>query len=244
MSKHETEKLSDAPETTVGYRSGVHSIVNKMLEVMKKVGYVQKDGKNEFHGYKYASEANLIRKGAQTLIGYPALIDAGLVLIPSVTSVTQDEYGNTHVMMNFTLMDDEGCMYTFSGAGSGNDRNKNGVGDKGIYKAITGATKYALMKTFLLETGDDPEVVSDHDRGTVSQPKPEPEKPKGLNEDQKLLIKALKEFAGNMTNEKELKELWGENLPKIEEIEAVDPAAHEDLKEHFRATRTKLKEKK
>ena len=204
------------------------------------MGYVQKDGKNEFHGYKYASEANLIAALR------PALIDAGLVLIPSVTSVTQDEYGNTHVMMNFTLMDDEGYTFTFSGAGSGNDRNKNGVGDKGIYKAITGATKYALMKTFLLETGDDPEVVSDHDRGTVSQPetKAKPEKPKGLNEDQKLLIKALKEFAGNMTNEKELKELWGENLPKIEEIEAVDAAAHEDLKEHFRAIRTKLKEKK
>ncbi len=136
-------------------------------------------------------------------------------------------------------------MYTFSGAGAGNDRNKNGVGDKGTYKAITGATKYALMKTFLLETGDDPEVASDHDRGHVHQPEQaKPDKPKGLNEDQKLLIKALKEFAGNMSGEKELKELWGENLPKIEEIEAVDPAAHEDLKEHFRAIRTKLKEKK
>jgi len=66
----------------------------------------------------------------------------------------------------------------------------------------------------------------------------------GLNDDQKLLIKALKEFAGNMSDEKELKELWGENLPKIEAIEAADPAAHEDLKEHFRQTRTKLKEKK
>lgn len=206
---------------------------------MKEVGYVQKDGKNEFHGYKYASEANLIAALR------PAMIEAGLILIPSVTHVSHDEYGNTHVMMNFTLMDEEGAMYTFSGAGSGNDRNKNGVGDKGTYKAITGATKYALMKTFLLETGDDPEVASDHDRGHVHQPEQsKPEKPKGLNEDQKLLIKALKEFAGNMSGEKELKELWGENLPKIEEIEAADPAAHEDLKEHFRAIRTKLKEKK
>jgi hypothetical protein len=215
-----------------------------MLEVMRKVGYVQKDGKNEFHGYKYASEANLIAALR------PALIDAGLVLIPSVTNVTQDEYGNTHVMMNFTLMDDEGYTFTFSGAGSGNDRNKNGVGDKGIYKAITGATKYALMKTFLLETGDDPEVVSDHDRGEakpVEKPAEKPaekKKPKGLNDDQKLLISALKEFAGNMGNEKELMELWGENLPKIEEIEAADPEAHEELKLHFRNIRTKLKEKK
>lgn len=205
---------------------------------MRKVGYVQKDGKNEFHGYKYASEANLIAALR------PALIDAGLVLIPSVTNVTQDEYGNTHVMMNFTLMDDEGYTFTFSGAGSGNDRNKNGVGDKGIYKAITGATKYALMKTFLLETGDDPEVVSDHDRGEAKPiEKPaERKKPKGLNDDQKLLISALKEFAGNMGTEKELMELWGENLPKIEEIEAADPEAHEDLKQHFRTIRNKLKE--
>ena len=29
--------------------------------------------------------------------------------------------------------------------------------DKGVYKAIAGAQKYALMKTFLVETGDDPE---------------------------------------------------------------------------------------
>jgi hypothetical protein len=39
-------------------------------------------------------------------------------------------------------------------------------------------------------------------------------------------------------------ELWGENLPKIEEIEAADPEAHEDLKQHFRTIRTKLKESK
>jgi hypothetical protein len=211
-----------------------------MLQVMRKVGYVQKDGKNEFHGYKYASEANLIAALR------PELIEAGLVLIPSVSHVSQDEHGNTHVLMLFTLMDDEGGTYTFCGAGAGNDRNKNGVGDKGIYKAITGATKYALMKTFLLETGDDPEVVSDHDRGEAKPvEKPvERKKPKGLNDDQKLLISALKEFAGNMGNEKELMELWGENLPKIEEIEAADPEAHEDLKQHFRTIRTKLKESK
>lgn len=213
-----------------------------MLQVMRKVGYVQKDGKNEFHGYKYASEANLIAALR------PELIEAGLVLIPSVSNVSQDEHGNTHVLMLFTLMDDEGGTYSFCGAGSGNDRNKNGVGDKGIYKAITGATKYALMKTFLLETGDDPEVVSAHDQEKiepVEKPKEKTKpKPKGLNEDQKLLVKVLKEFAGNMGDEKELMELWGENLPKIEEIEAADPESHETLKQHFRSIRTKLKESK
>lgn len=37
-------------------------------------------------------------------------------------------------------------------AGYGDD-----AGDKGIYKALTGAVKYALMKQFLVSTGDDPE---------------------------------------------------------------------------------------
>jgi hypothetical protein len=242
MSKQETGKQLDAQVTTAASPSGVPSIVKKMLQVMRKVGYVQKDGKNEFHGYKYASEANLIAALR------PELIEAGLVLIPSVSHVSQDEHGNTHVLMLFTLMDDEGSTYSFCGAGSGNDRNKNGVGDKGIYKAITGATKYALMKTFLLETGDDPEVVSAHDQEKiepVEKPKEKTKpKPKGLNEDQKLLVKALKEFAGNMGDEKELMELWGENLPKIEGIEAADPEAHDDLKQHFRTIRTKLKESK
>jgi hypothetical protein len=36
--------------------------------------------------------------------------------------------------------------------GEGEDR-----GDKAAYKAITGATKYWVMKTFLISTGDDPE---------------------------------------------------------------------------------------
>ena len=41
-------------------------------------------------------------------------------------------------------------------AGCGGDRNKNGVGDKGLYKALTGANKYMLFKLFQIETGNDP----------------------------------------------------------------------------------------
>ena len=239
MLKQGTENQFDAPAITAVSPSGAASIAKRMLQVMKKVGYVQKDGKNDFHGYKYASEANLIAALR------PELINAGLVLIPSVTHVGQDEHGNTHVQMTFTILDEEGNTFSFTGAGSGNDKARNGnVGDKGIYKAITGATKYALMKTFLLETGDDPEVASDHDRhepAPKAAPKAEPKPKASLNEDQVLLINALKEFAGNMGSPEELKELWGENLPKLEEIERIDPAAHEDLKNHFRNIRDQLK---
>ena len=38
-----------------------------------------------------------------------------------------------------------------------------------MYKALTGASKYALLKTFLMETGEDPEAVSEHDKSAVTR---------------------------------------------------------------------------
>ena len=43
------------------------------------------------------------------------------------------------------------------------------MGDKGLYKAITGANKYFLFKLFQIETGDDPE----RDTAPVAQEAPQ-----------------------------------------------------------------------
>lgn len=130
-------------------------IIDALHKVMTKAGYVQKNAKNEFHGYKYASEANLL----ETL--RPALIENGLVLIPSANHVSAiDEYGNTHVSVDYTLAHISGEIWPekITAVGCGNDRAKSGaVGDKGVYKALTGANKYLLFKLFQIETGDDPE---------------------------------------------------------------------------------------
>lgn len=130
-------------------------IAAALHEVMSKVSYVQKTGNNKFHGYKYAGEADLLEKLR------PAMLEAGLLLIPSVVSVTPtDEHGNTTVRMEYTLVHKDGDVWPtpIGAAGTGNDKNsKGGVGDKGTYKAITGANKYLLFKLFQIETGDDPE---------------------------------------------------------------------------------------
>lgn len=131
-------------------------ILTALHQVMGKVGYVQKSGKNAFHGYKYAGEADLLEKLR------PAMVEAGLLLIPSVTEQSAvDEYGNTRVRVEYTLAHVSGEVWPtpIVAQGCGNDRNKNGVGDKGCYKAITGANKYLLFKLFQIETGDDPEAT-------------------------------------------------------------------------------------
>lgn len=136
-------------------------IAQALHQVMSKVSYVQKSGKNAFHGYKYAGEADLLEKLR------PAMLEAGLLLIPSIKGVSPiDEHGVTTVQMEYTLVHKDGDIWpsVICAAGQGGDKNKNGVGDKGLYKAITGANKYLLFKLFQIETGDDPEMDSEPER--------------------------------------------------------------------------------
>ena len=139
-------------------------IAQALSNVMAKVSYIQKTGHNKFHGYKYVSESDLLEKLR------PAMTEEGLVLIPSYHSSHSDPAsGNIDVIIAYTLIHKSGEVWPekIMAIGCGNDRAKNGlIGDKGVYKAITGANKYLLFKLFQIETGDDPE----RDETPVSAP--------------------------------------------------------------------------
>jgi len=128
------------------------TLVTKLAEVMAAVERVPKRGRNDFHGYDYATEADIagvIRK---------ELADRKVMLIPSVESADRVPVGDkgsvlTTLAMSFTFLDGEsGEELTRKWAGAGTDKE-----DKGLYKAMTGGEKYFLLKTFLMPTGDDPE---------------------------------------------------------------------------------------
>ena len=146
-------------------------ILTALHEVMSACGYVQKQGENKFHGYKYAGEANLLE------VLRPAMVKAGLLLIPSHRSRTEiDQFGNICVEVEYTLAHKDGEVWPekIVAFGMGNDKNKQGgVGDKGLYKAATGANKYLLFKLFQIETGDDPEKDSEHEKAPANEPKQE-----------------------------------------------------------------------
>jgi len=152
-------------------------VLGALQAAMRQVGYVQKDKTNDFHRYSYASEEGLLKALR------PALVENGILLIPSLEGQpTIDEHGNTHLVEEYTLAHVSGALWPdkIRVPGCGNDRAKNGtIGDKGVYKALTGANKYLLFKLFQIATGDDPEVTSDHDKGSDSQepPKPTPTSP-------------------------------------------------------------------
>jgi len=139
----------------------------KLAEVRRRIGYVQKRGFNERNNYSYVTAADLA--GAVGDI----LAELGVVIIPRLESIAYETNAGSRtevaraaqVVMAYTFTDvDTGEEITTKVAGQGLDS-----GDKAPYKAMTGALKYALLQSFLLATGDDPEEERINSSGSGSE---------------------------------------------------------------------------
>lgn len=139
------------------------SIYKKLLTVMKCIGTLEKRGQNKSQGYDYLMAEDVLEEVRQKFG------EVGLVLLPTcktqeiISGQTQKGTANylTRVEMDYTICDvDTGEKLTFSWQGLGQD-----TGDKGLYKAYTGAIKYFLRNLLLIPTTDDPE-------NDGSEPKP------------------------------------------------------------------------
>ncbi len=124
----------------------------KFAEVRRRLGYVQKRGHNERHNYSYVTAADLAGSVGDILA------ELGVVVIPQLQSISTETPRSSsdriaRVVMNYRFVDARsGEELSVRVAGEGAD-----AGDKAPYKAMTGALKYALLQSFLLSTGDDPE---------------------------------------------------------------------------------------
>jgi hypothetical protein len=136
------------------------TLQQKIARITGHVGTIPKKGYNAFHKYHYVTEGDLVGAVRQYLSA------AGIAIIPDVVKVKlyrQDtENPITEVIIKYTVSDGKES-FSFRMPGHGADK-----GDKGVYKAITGSQKYALMKLFKIETGDDPESDTRVDERTAS----------------------------------------------------------------------------
>lgn len=131
------------------------SVHSKMLEVMKSVRYLSKDGKIDFGNTHY--KAMTEEKVTTTM--RTALIEQGLVVYP----VAQDHHreGNiSHVDVTYRIVDTENPedYIEVVSCGDGYDTQ-----DKGAGKAMTYAFKYMFLRTFAIPTGEDPDKVSNEE---------------------------------------------------------------------------------
>lgn len=166
------EPVSNEP-IAIDSRGGGKNLIQKAAAVMAAVQHVPKNGRNDFHNYSYATEADI------TECVRAEMAAQGLMLIPSVLHV---EWGTVAtrsgvdrlctLTVEFTLTDGVQDR-KLQVLGEGQDR-----GDKATYKAMTGALKYALLKLFLIPTGDDPEKDAPEDRAPAPRQPQKPQTPK------------------------------------------------------------------
>ena len=143
------------PEENPRSRPAPLNLRQKLAEVRRRSSYIQKRGHNERFNYSYVTAADIA--GA---VG-DALAELEVVVIPRLESISHENISPnqgypdhlTRVVMTYTFMDVNSAEeLTVKMPGEGRD-----PGDKGPYKAMTGALKYALLQSFLIATGDDPE---------------------------------------------------------------------------------------
>lgn len=151
----------DTPATTPGTNKG--SLAKKLALVLIEINRVPKTGWNDFHRYKFVTESDL-SDAVREHLG-----KVGVFIFTDVVEITREEVDKTargarqwltRVKLSHTFVEAEsGASHTVFSYGEGIDG-----ADKGIYKAITGATKYFLYKNFLISTGDDPERTNENER--------------------------------------------------------------------------------
>ena len=123
------------------------SLCKRMLAIMGDIDYIQKGEKTVNGQYRFVSHDQV------TAALHPLFVKHQVVVLPSVVSSKQ-EGNRTEVVLktSFVNADDIHDCIQIDMVGYGVDS-----GDKGPGKAISYAYKYALLKAFCLETGDDPD---------------------------------------------------------------------------------------
>ncbi len=123
------------------------NIYQRIVAVMGDLEYIKKGDKKVNGQYSFVSH------DAVTAAIHPLLVKHGIACIPTVSEFVQN--GNrTELKLDVTFVNaekPEDCIQT-TWIGFGIDPQ-----DKGVGKAISYAFKYCILKTFVLETGDDPE---------------------------------------------------------------------------------------
>jgi len=173
------------------------NLFQKINVIMTEVEAIQKEDKKVNGQYTFVSHDAVARA-----LHLP-MAKHGVVMMPSVVEMTQD--GNRTVAkidVTFVNSDSPEEKFVVTYYGYGIDTQ-----DKGPGKAISYAVKYALLKTFCLETGDDIE------KDNIDY-KPEKKKPKE-KEESELSKFELEEFMDSWGDEKESREIKREFFTHI-----------------------------
>lgn len=143
----------------------IKNILSKLHAIQGDIEKMEKDGHNNHSNYNYLSETQLTMKMKELLDKHKVMFVYSSYIKDKQTTPSGKQI-MVDVQIDYRFYDVEtGEFIGGSACGQGAD-----VGDKGTFKAITGAIKYIYMKTFNIPTGDDPEKTTKEEYVPVDEP--------------------------------------------------------------------------
>jgi hypothetical protein len=127
-----------------------------MAEAQAEFRAVGKSGENTYDRYSYANLDDYVRTVRPVLAKHGLSVMTGVSEVVALEDRTTSKGGKEHavrVKLGVLITHKSGEWVEAEAWGEGQDR-----ADKSVYKAITGARKYALASVFGLATSDDPEA--------------------------------------------------------------------------------------
>jgi hypothetical protein len=149
--------------------------------VYKKIGYVHKGGNVDGGGMKYsfAKESDFIAalRPEMILAGISQHAQEMLVISNDrIETIRRSNDGKEYSSYQFRVCVKAVYRFTHGESKTYRDVEAFGegmdTGDKSFNKAMTGANKYALRQTFMVETGDDPDKYGSHPDGGIETGEP------------------------------------------------------------------------
>lgn len=146
----------DATTKKEGRMTTAKTLHEKLVEVALEVRNIEKGGRNVSQKYAFVQEADVVRAV------WPELLKRGILFYPvervlaPITEFTTSK-GSTAFLTTVSSeweASDGAEKIRIASMGQGTDTG----GDKGVYKALTGDKKYAVLQLLGIATGDDPEV--------------------------------------------------------------------------------------
>jgi hypothetical protein len=162
--------MSTTPETTPEAPKNLYQRISAVMQDVKRLRKDKAVGSGS-----YAYQAMSEEKVATTL--RTAMIEHGLVIFPVEQQHTMVDYrrpgkngdgvisiSTVDVKYKLVNIDNPSEFEIIASAGTGVDPQ-----DKGVGKAMTYSMKYALMRAFLIPTGEDPDDVHNEDLARQQQ---------------------------------------------------------------------------
>lgn len=146
-----TRKTTGAEAAETVKLQGLAAKLMKLREVMNSFNW-EKDGKNRHQSYEYISEKQY-KNNFKTALAAAGLDFKSSMLEYQFIPAISEKMNMVIAKFQFEIIDREtGEREVYPAFGTGAD-----MGDKGMYKAYTGAIKYFLANNFLVAEGNDPE---------------------------------------------------------------------------------------